>query len=102
VLLRDRSEDLRAAGIAVTAISLDTHWSQAAWARSLRLGDAVRLLSDRLGEAASGFGVLGASRGIPRADRSAFLLRGDTVVASWMLGSELPDVDAVIAAASSS
>ncbi len=40
--------------------------------------------------------------GLPKADRSAFLIQGGTVVASWMLGSELPDVEAVIAAASSS
>ena len=33
--------------------------------------------------------------------RSAFLIEGDTVRASWLLGSELPDVDAAIAAASS-
>jgi peroxiredoxin len=35
------------------------------------------------------------------AARSAFLIDGDTVTAAWMLGRELPDVDAVIAAASS-
>jgi hypothetical protein len=33
--------------------------------------------------------------------RSAFLIEGDTVRAAWMLGPELPDVDAVIATASS-
>ena len=33
--------------------------------------------------------------------RSAFLIEGDTVRASWLLESEMPDVDAVIAAASS-
>ena len=34
--------------------------------------------------------------------RSAFLIRdGETIVAAWMLGGELPDIDAVIAAASS-
>lgn len=38
--------------------------------------------------------------GVPR--RSAFLVEdGETVVAAWMLGSDLPDVDAVIAAAAS-
>lgn len=32
--------------------------------------------------------------------RSAFLIRdGETIVAAWMLGRELPDVDAVIEAA---
>ena len=34
--------------------------------------------------------------------RSAFLIEGDTVRASWLLGRDMPDVDAVIAAASSS
>jgi len=34
--------------------------------------------------------------------RSAFLIRdGETVEAVWLLGSELPDVDAVIAEARS-
>ena len=32
--------------------------------------------------------------------RSAFLIRdGTTIEAAWMLGSELPDIDAVIEAA---
>ena len=32
--------------------------------------------------------------------RTAFLIRdGETVEAAWLLGSELPDIDAVIAAA---
>jgi hypothetical protein len=32
--------------------------------------------------------------------RSAFLIRdGETIVAAWMLGGELPDIDAVIEAA---
>ena len=34
--------------------------------------------------------------------RSAFLIRdGETIEAAWMLGGELPDIDAVIAAARS-
>ena len=35
------------------------------------------------------------------AARSAFLIEGDTVRASWLLGRDMPDIDAVIAAASS-
>ncbi len=32
--------------------------------------------------------------------RSAFLIRdGETIEAAWMLGGELPDIDAVMAAA---
>jgi peroxiredoxin len=34
------------------------------------------------------------------AARSSFLVRdGETIAAAWMLGSELPDIDAVIATA---
>jgi peroxiredoxin len=34
------------------------------------------------------------------ASRSAFLIEdGETIRAAWMLGRELPDIDAVIAAA---
>jgi peroxiredoxin len=101
-LLRDRRADLDAAGIRPFGISLDSPWSHQAFADSLGVADAVPLLSDRLGEAAAGFGVLSELNGLPKANRSGFLIEGGTVVASWMLGSELPDVDAVIAAASSS
>lgn len=64
--------------------------------------DNVPLLSDWNGEAAQGFGVdvdRGGMTGV--AARSAFLIQGDTVRASWMLLREMPDIDAVIAAASS-
>jgi peroxiredoxin len=101
-LLHDRHADLAEAGIRAFGISLDSPWSHQAFADSLGLGAVVTLLSDRLGEAAAGFGVLSEFNGLPKADRSGFLIQGATVVASWMLGSELPDVDAVIAAASSS
>jgi peroxiredoxin len=81
-------------------ISLDTPWSHRAWAQSLGIQE-IPLLSDREGHAASAFGVLGDFVGMRKADRSAFLIDGDTVRASWMLGSELPDVDAIVAAATS-
>jgi peroxiredoxin len=81
-------------------ISLDSPWSHRAWAQSLGIQD-VPLLSDREGDAATGFGVLGDFVGMRKADRSAFLIDGATVRASWMLGSELPDVDAIVAAATS-
>ena len=81
------------------AVSLDSPWSQKAFAESLGLGDAVTMLSDRLAAAAAGFGVLGESNGLPKADRSAFLVRDRTIIASWFLGRELPDVDAIVAAA---
>jgi len=64
--------------------------------------DDVPLLSDWNGEATSGFGVAFELQEMADVSaRSAFLIEGGTVRASWLLGSELPDVDAVIAAASS-
>ncbi len=59
------------------------------------------LLSDWNGEAARGFGVaveLGGMEDV--AARSAFLIEdGETIREAWMLGRELPDIDAVIKAA---
>jgi peroxiredoxin len=78
-------------------ISLDSPWSHRAWAESLGITDTVPLLSDRLGEAAEGFGVLGESDGMPKALRSAFLVDGDAVRASWALSSDLDEIHAVIA-----
>ena len=100
LLLRDRRADLAAAGIRPYAISRDSPWSHASWAMTLGVAD-VPLLSDWSGEATRAFGV--ASELQQMADvsaRSAFLIEGDTVRASWLLGNELPDVDAVVAAAS--
>ena len=61
----------------------------------------VPLLSDWNGEATRAFDV--AIEPLGMADvpaRSAFLIReGETIDAAWMLGGELPDVDAVIASA---
>jgi len=61
----------------------------------------VPLLSDWNGEAVRAFDVaveLGGMKDI--AARSAFLIEdGETIRAAWMLGRELPDIDAVIAAA---
>ena len=74
-------------------------WSHAAWVQTL--GVDFPLLSDWNGEAARAFGVaveLGGMEDV--AARSAFLIEdADVVRASWMLGRELPDLDAVIAAA---
>lgn len=97
--LEDRRDDLVRAGITPFAISLDHPWSQRAWAGSLAI-ETVRFLSDRLGEAAAAFGVLTDHEGMPMAARACFLLEGDSVRASWTLTeSPLPDVDAVVAAA---
>ena len=80
-------------------ISRDSPWSHRAWAEAL--GVDVPLLSDWSGEATRAFGV--AVEPVGMADvpmRSAFLIEdGETIRAAWMLGRELPDVDAVIAAA---
>ncbi len=80
-------------------ISRDSVWSHAAWAGTL--GVDVPLLSDWNGDAARAFGValeLGGMRDV--AGRSCFLIEdGRTIREAWMLGRELPDIDAVIAAA---
>ena len=59
------------------------------------------LLSDWNGDATRAFGVaveLGGMQDV--AARASFLIEdATTIVASWMLGRELPDLDAVIAAA---
>jgi peroxiredoxin len=62
----------------------------------------VPLLSDWNAEATLGFDVAFDLFGMKDlAIRSVFLIEGDTVRASWKLAREMPDVDAVIAAASS-
>jgi peroxiredoxin len=101
LLLRDRGADLEAAGVRPIAISRDSPWSHASWAMTMGV-DTVPLLSDWSGEATRGFDVPFELQGMADVSaRSAFLIEGDTVRASWLLGSEPPDVDAVIAAASS-
>ena len=61
----------------------------------------VALLSDFDGEATRAFGVAQVSRGMTDVTlRSAFLITDGIVAASWLLRSEMPDIDAVIAAAS--
>ena len=59
------------------------------------------LLSDWEGEATRAFGFEMELRGMRVPARSAFLLEDGTVRQAWLLTSELPDIDAVIAAASS-
>jgi peroxiredoxin len=63
----------------------------------------VPLLSDWNGEATRAFGVAFEPLGMGDVPmRSAFLIRdGSTIEAAWMLGGELPDIDAVIAATGS-
>ena len=102
MLLRDRRDDLGAAGIRPVAISMDSPWSHRSWAEALGVHDAVPMLSDWEGEATRGFDVEVEVNEMRVAARSAFLLADGTVRAAWMLGSDLPDIDAAIAAASSS
>jgi peroxiredoxin len=61
----------------------------------------VPLLSDWNGDAVRAFGVASERSGMRDvAERTAFLIEdGAAVGAAWMLGPELPDIDAVIAAA---
>jgi peroxiredoxin len=63
----------------------------------------VPLLSDWNGDAIRGFDVAFEPLGMADvAIRSAFLIRdGATIEAAWLLGRELPDIDAVIEAAQS-
>lgn len=86
-------------GVRPLAISRDSVWSHAAWAQSL--GVDVPLLSDWNGEATRAFGVAVELGGMDDvAARSAFLIEdGQTIRAVWMLGRELPEIAAVIAAA---
>jgi peroxiredoxin len=81
------------------AISRDSPWSHRAWAQTL--GVDVPLLSDWNGDAIRAFDVAFAPLEMEDvATRSAFLIRdGHTIEAAWMLGGELPDIGAVIAAA---
>jgi peroxiredoxin len=77
-------------------ISRDSPWSHRAWAQTL--GVDVPLLSDWNGEATRAFDVAFEPLGMVDVPvRSAFLIRdGERIEATWMLGGELPDLDAVI------
>ena len=97
-LLRDRSDDLAAAGIRAFGISRDSPWSHRAWKEAL--GVDVPLLSDWNGETTRAFDVAFEALGMTDVPmRAAFLIRdGKTVEAAWLLGAEMPDIDAIIAA----
>jgi len=102
-LLRDRSAELEQAGVKPFGISRDSAWTHIAWAQTLDLN--FPLLSDWNGEAMRAFGVereFRGHKGVP--ERSAFLVDQDgTVRGSWLYGtSEVPDFDALLAAAQAS
>src|SRR5579884_454018 len=98
-LLRDRSEEFRAAGVQPYAISRDSPWTHVAWTQALDLN--FPLLSDWNAEATRGFGVAFEFRGLRDVSgRSAFLIDRDGIVReAWSYDtSELPDFDAILAA----
>ena len=99
-LLRDRSDEFRAAGIQPYALSRDSPWTHVAWTQALDL--SFPLLSDWNGDATRGFDVAFEHRGLRDVSaRSAFLLdRGGLVRAAWSYEpSELPDLDEILARA---
>ena len=98
-LLRDRSPELKAAGVQPFGISRDSPWTHVAWTQALDLD--FPLLSDWNGDATRGFGVAYEHRGLRDVSaRSAFLIDGDgTVRAAWRYEpAELPDLDEILAA----
>ena|SRR5436305_1143322 len=99
-LLRDRSDEFRAAGAQPYAISRDSPWTHVAWMQALDLD--FPLLSDWNGDATRGFGVAFDFRGLKDvSQRSAFLVGGDGVVlAAWPYGtSDVPDFDEILSVA---
>jgi peroxiredoxin len=101
-LLRDRSEEFRAAGVQPYAISRDSPWTHVAWMQALELD--FPLLSDFNADATRGFDVAFDFRGMRDvSERSAFLVDGDGVVrGAWRYEtSEVPDFDELLGAARS-
>ena len=99
-LLRDRGGELEEAGVRAVGISRDSPWTHIAWSQTLDLN--FPLLSDFNGAAVAGFGIGQEFRGLRDvAQRTAFLVDSDgTVRGAWRYEtSELPDFDALLAAA---
>jgi peroxiredoxin len=99
-LLRDRSEEFRAAGVQPYAISRDSPYTHVAWMQALDLD--FPLLSDFNGEATNGFDVAFEFRGLRDvSERSAFLIDGGGVVRdAWGYDTaEVPDFDELLEAA---
>jgi peroxiredoxin len=102
-LLRDRRKEFEAAGVKPYGISRDSPYTHIAWSQALDL-EGVELLSDWNGEAVRGFGVAHERRGMQEvAERSAFLIAREGIVReAWRYEpAELPDFDALLAAARS-
>src|SRR5436190_23182691 len=99
-LLRDGTDEFRAAGVQPYAISRDSPYTHVAWLQALDLD--FPLLSDWNADATHGFGIAIDHRGLRDVSaRSAFLVDRDGVVRGvWGYGtSDLPDIDELIAAA---
>jgi peroxiredoxin len=99
-LLRDRSTEFAAAGVRTYGISRDSPWTHVSWMQALDL--TVPLLSDWNAEAVRGFGLARSYRGMEDVPvRSAFLVDpGGTVRRAWRYDdAEVPDLDAIVAAA---
>ncbi len=99
-LLRDRSEEFRAAGVTPYGISRDSPWTHLAWLQALDLN--FPLLSDWNADAVHAFDVAQEFRGLKDvAERSAFLVDGDGVVrfARRYANDEVPDLDEMLEAA---
>ena len=99
-LLRDRSDEFRAAGVQPYGVSRDSPWTHVAWVQALDLD--FPLLSDWNAEATHGFDVAFEHRGLRDVSgRSAFLIdRGGSVRGAWRYEtSELPDFDVLLSAA---
>jgi peroxiredoxin Q/BCP len=99
-LLRDRSAEFEAAGVRVFGVSRDSPWTHISWSQTLDLN--FPLLSDWNADAVHGFGIAHEFRGFADiAERSAFLVDEDgTVRGAWRYDtSEVPDFDALLAAA---
>ncbi|SRR5437867_13424838 len=99
-LLRDRSEEFRAAGVQPYAISRDSPYTHVAWMQALDVD--FPLLSDFNAEATHGFDVAFEFRGLRDVSaRSAFLIDGQGVIrGAWGYDtSEVPDLDELLEAA---
>jgi peroxiredoxin len=99
-LLRDRSQEFEAAGVQALGVSRDSPWTHIAWTQALDL--TFPLLSDWNAEAIHGLGIAHEFRGFKGvAERSAFLVdKTGTIRGAWRYGdSEVPDFDALVAAA---
>jgi len=101
-LLRDRSGEFEAADVRLFGVSRDSPWTHIAWIQALELN--FPLLSDWNGDAIRAFGIAREWRGYAEvAQRSAFMFeRGGAVEQAWRFAdNEVPDIDALLAAARS-